>query len=131
MSDKMIELTKTEWAVLECLWNDSPKTVMQIVKEMREKAGWAKSTSTTMVKRMTEKGLLRCEEGEKARLYYPMVDQEEAIQQETDSFLSRVYQGSVGMMMSAMVKHNSLSEEEIKQLHALLDTAEKEGVRNA
>ena len=122
-----IELTKTEWSVLECLWEESPKTVMQIVKEMQKRCGWAKSTSTTMVKRMTEKGLLRCEEGAKARLYYPLVDQEEATHKETESFLERVYQGSVGLMMSAMVKKNSLTTEEIAQLHALLKEAEQKG----
>jgi len=125
MENQTIELTKTEWAVLECLWEQSPKTVMQIVKDMATREGWAKSTSTTMVKRMTEKGLLRYEEGEKARLYYPMVDKEEATKQETESFLERVYQGSIGMMMSAMVKKNSLTRKEIAELHALLDAAEK------
>lgn len=125
MNVQPIELTKTEWSVLECLWEESPKTVMQIVKDMKERAGWAKSTSTTMVKRMTEKGLLRCEEGEKARLYYPMVDQEEATHQETESFLERVYQGSIGLMMSAMVKRNNLTQKDIAELHALLDAAQK------
>ena len=127
MENQNIELTKTEWSVLECLWEESPKTVMQIVKEMQKRCGWAKSTSTTMVKRMTEKGLLRCEEGAKARLYYPLVDQEEATHKETESFLERVYQGSVGLMMSAMVKKNSLTTEEIAQLHALLKEAEQKG----
>ena len=127
MNVQPIELTKTEWIVLECLWEESPKTVMQIVKDMKERAGWAKSTSTTMVKRMTEKVLLRCEEGEKARLYYPMVDKEEAVHQETDSFLDRVYQGSIGLMMSAMVKRNNLTKDDIAELHALLDAAEKKG----
>lgn len=127
MKGYTIEITKAEWFVLECLWKESPKTVMQIVKEMKEQAGWAKSTTTTMVKRMTEKGLLRCEEGEKARLYYPMVDQEEAVHRETESFLDRVYQGSIGMMMSAMVKRNNLTEKDIEELHALLDAAEKKG----
>ena len=126
MENQTIELTKTEWSILECLWEQSPKTVMQIVKDMKERAGWAKSTSTTMVKRMTDKGLLRCEEGEKARLYYPLVDKEEATKQETESFLDRVYQGSVGMMMSAMVKKNSLTSKEIAELHASLEAAEKE-----
>ena len=129
MKDQPIELTKTEWFVLVCLWEESPKTVMQIVKDMKERAGWAKSTSTTMVKRMTEKGLLRYEEGEKARLYYPMVDQEEATRQETNSFLDRVYQGSISMMMSAMVNNNHLTEENIAELHALLNAAEKKGGR--
>ena len=56
-----------------------------------------------------------------------MVDKEEATHQETESFLDRVYQGSVGLMMSAMVKRNNLTADEIAALHALLDEAEKKG----
>ncbi len=56
-------VSNSEWYVLECLWDSAPKTLMQIVEECREKAGWAKSTTATMVKRMGEKGLIRYEEG--------------------------------------------------------------------
>ncbi len=45
---------------------------------------------------------------------------------ETKSFLDRVYQGSVGMMMSAMAKQEGLSRDQIAQLRAILDEAEQE-----
>ena len=72
-----IELTKTEWSVLECLWEESPKSVMQIVKDMQARAGWAKSTSTTMVKRMTEKGLIVYEEHGRTKTFRAAVSREE------------------------------------------------------
>ena len=62
-----INISNSEWYVLECLWESSPKTLMQIVEECREKVGWAKSTCTTMVKRMDTKGLIRHEDGGRAK----------------------------------------------------------------
>lgn len=46
--------------------------------------------------------------------------------EETESFLSKVYGGSVGMMVSNLVDRGALSEQEIQELKAILDAAEKE-----
>ena len=54
------------------------------------------------------------------------MEREGATIAETRSFLNRVYQGSVGMMMSAMAKQEGLSREQIAQLRAILDKAEQE-----
>ena len=48
---------------------------------------------------------------------------EDAAQAETESFLSRVYGGSLGLMMSAMVENHRLSEADIAELSAILDKA--------
>ena len=59
----------------------------------------------------------------KGKLYAPAVEREQAVIAETRSFLDRVYQGSVGLMMSAMVESRQLSESDIAELSAILDKA--------
>lgn len=120
-----INISNSEWYVLECLWESSPKTLMQIVEECREKVGWAKSTCTTMVKRMDTKGLIRHEDGGRAKLFYPMVDREEVAVKQTKDFLKRIYKGSVGMMMSALVEQDGLSDEDIDELEQILEQCRK------
>ncbi|MGN0979614.1 MAG: BlaI/MecI/CopY family transcriptional regulator [Candidatus Avoscillospira sp.] len=117
-------LTQTEWAVLDCLWENAPQTLMQLVARLKETTGWAKSTTTTMVHRMEEKGLIVSEQSGKAKEFYPNVDQKEATARETRSFLDRVYKGSVGLMMSAMAEKQELSQDEIAQLYTILKEAE-------
>lgn len=51
-----IKLTGAEWSVLDCLWEESPLTVMQMVARMRDRVGWAKSTTITVLRRMEDKG---------------------------------------------------------------------------
>ena len=119
-------LTPAEWNVMECLWEEAPRTVMQMVAALKTKAGWAKSTSTTMISRMEKKGLIHCNENEKPKYYYPMIQRENAVAQETRSFLDRVYRGSVGMLLNNAVQHQELSQEEINQLYAILQKAEGE-----
>ena len=121
------KLTASEWSVLACLWEDSPRTVMQLVADLADRVGWAKSTTITTLRRMEEKGLLHCEQTGRGKSYTPAVEREQAVTAETHSFLDRVYQGSVGMMMSAMAQRRELSSEEITELRAILDQAEKGG----
>ena len=121
-----MKLTASEWNVLNCLWADSPKTVMQLVAELEKTVGWAKSTTITTLRRMEDKGLVRCEQVGRGKAYTPAVEREQAVVAETHSFLDRVYQGSVGMMMSAMMKQEGFSRAQIAQLRAILDAAEQE-----
>ena len=123
----MNELTHSEWAVLDCLWRQSPMTLMQLVAQLKQNMGWAKSTTATVVRRMEEKGLLRSETDGKAKVFFPNADRDAAVEQETRSFLSRVYQGSLGMMVSAMTEKQALSQAEIEELCAILQQAEGSG----
>jgi len=122
-----IKLTASEWSVLTCLWEDSPRTVMQLVAELERSVGWAKSTTITTLRRMEEKGLVRAEQSGRGKSYTPAVEREQAATAETRSFLERVYQGSVGLMMSAMAKRQELSAGEVAQLRAILDQLDGEG----
>ncbi len=116
-------LTASEWNVLDCLWEESPQTVMVLVEKLGRKVGWAKSTTITTLRRMEEKGLIRCETVGKAKHYTPAVDREAAVVDETNSFLSRVYRGSVGLLVSTMVRQQALSQEDIQALQDILDQA--------
>jgi len=120
-----VKLTASEWNVLTCLWEESPRTVMQLVAELGTRVGWAKSTTITTLRRMEEKGLVHVEQTGRGKSYAPAVEREQAVTAETHSFLDRVYQGSVGLMMSAMVKRQELSGDEVAELRAILDQIEE------
>lgn len=124
---EQIKLTGGEWSVLDCLWAESPQTVMQLVSNLGRTVGWAKSTTITTLRRMEEKELVRVEHAGKGKLYAPAVERERAVTAETHSFLDRVYQGSVGMMMSAMAKRQELSRDEVAELRSILDQIERGG----
>ena len=121
-----VNLTNSEWYVLDCLWERSPMTVMELAAALRERVGWAKSTTITTLRRMEEKGLLHCQTLGRTRHYAPAVQREQAVRQETRSFLDKVYRGSVGLMMSAMAQDKALSREEIDELYGILRRAEEE-----
>lgn len=119
-----IKVTNSEWYVMNCLWEKSHLSLMQLVPLLKESAGWSKSTSATMVRRMTEKDLIGYEENGKTKYFFPKVKKEDVVVQETRDFLQRIYDGSVGMMMSALVRQNDLSQEDILELQEILKAAQ-------
>ena len=125
MKEKGVSLTPTEWNLMECLWEHAPRSGREAAEDLRERAGWSRSTTLTMLRRMTEKGLIDCDsEGDTLR-YRPRLRREEAVREETRSFLDRVYQGSVSMLVSAMTKEQTLSREELDELREILRQAEE------
>lgn len=120
-----IDLTPNEWYVMECLWQKGNCTGREAVDHLHAVVGWSRSTTLTMLRRMTEKGLIACKEDNGLLVYAPLLDQDSATHRETDSFLSRVYHGSISMLLSAMTKKQPLSQQEINELYAILKEAEK------
>ena len=124
---KDIHVTDSEWYVLDCLWQRSPQTAMELVEALSRRVGWAKSTTLTTLRRMEAKGLLAGETVGRSRRYTPLVDRETATVRETSGFLDRVYRGSVGLMVSTMARRQALTEEDLDQLRAILAQAEGGG----
>ncbi len=124
---KDIHVTDSEWYVLDCLWQQSPQTAMELVEALSRRVGWAKSTTLTTLRRMEAKGLLAGETVGRSRRYTPLVDRETATVRETSGFLDRVYRGSVGQMVSTMARRQGLTEEDLAELRAILAQAEGGG----
>ena len=118
-------LTPAEWNLMECLWEHSPRTGREAVEHLQVSAGWSRSTTLTQLRRMTEKGFIRADEKDGLTVYYPMIPRQEAVLQETDSFLQRVYHGSVGLLVSALTQKQALTQAEIDELYAILQDAEE------
>ena len=122
----MKALSEAEWNIMESLWEECPKVGSRIVADMAGRVGWSRSTTLTMLKRMTEKGLIACEDNGRMRVYVPLVERETAVKKETDNFLKRVYHGSASMLVNSFIKRQRLSAEELSELRQILDKAEEE-----
>lgn len=118
-----INLSDSEWKLMKRLWARQPQTITELTAALREETGWSKNTVITMLSRLEAKGAVRHQEGERAKSYYPNLPQQDAAQAETENFLSKVYGGSLGLMMSAMVESRRLTEADIAELSAILDKA--------
>ena len=113
--EKQISLSDSEWKLMNRLWERSPMTIMELTAALRAETGWAKNTIITM--------LSRPEQGERAKQYHPALERNDAARTETENFLGKVYSGSLGLMMSALVESRGLTEADIAELSAILEKA--------
>lgn len=113
-------LTEAEWQVMECLWDGAPRTGREIIDALREKTGWSRSTTLTLLRRLEEKGAVSGGSRDGMKHYRPLIAREDAAVRETEHLLERVYQGSVSLMVSSLVKKQTLSRTEIDKLYAIL-----------
>ena len=116
-----IDLSNSEWKLMNRLWQTATMTITELTAALREDTGWSKNTVITMLSRLEGKEAVRHEEGRRAKLYFPAVDREDAIESETETFLDKI--GGLGLLMSAMVEKNALTENDIAELSAILEKA--------
>ena len=58
-----IALSDGEWKVMNALWKQPPKTIMQLTKELKEETDWGKNVIITMLNRLEAKGAVIHEAG--------------------------------------------------------------------
>jgi len=117
------DLSDAEWVLMKKLWETSPMTVTQFTAALREETGWSKHTIISLLSRMEAKGAIGHNDGVRAKEYYPILPKDDALRRETAHFLDRVYDGHVGLLMSAMVDAKALTPQDIDELSAILEQA--------
>lgn len=127
MSSKPISLSAGEWQVMECLWEASPRTLMEMVHALSPATGWSKSTIVTMVTRLEAKGAVAYSEGGQAPGFIPPpLPGDQGRRPGDRDPARRVYRGAVGLMVNALVDSRGLTQADIDELTAILEKA-KEG----
>lgn len=120
-----ITLTNAEWSVMECLWEASPKTGREITDQLERAEGWNRSTTLTLLSRLEAKGAVISDTDGRKKTFSPLLRREDAALHEAEDFLSRVYKGSLSLMVSSLTKKKALPKEEIDQLYAMLKKLEE------
>lgn len=119
-------ISDAEWGVLEALWEHEGSTTAELTALLAA-TGWKRNTVHTFLTRMEAKGYVRADAQASPKRYYPAVARETCRREETENFLSRVWQGSAAKLVSAFVREHRLTAEETAALRRLLDDSQKEG----
>ena len=122
---EQFDLAPAEWNIMECLWERAPQTGRELTERLEKSVGWSRSTTLTLLRRMVAKGAVNCDTEGVKNTYSPAMRREDAALAERETFLDRVYQGSLSMMVSAMTQKKAVSKEELDELYALLRQMEE------
>ena len=123
--NKLPQISEAEFEVMKIVWKYAPISTNEITEKLLQTTSWSPKTIQTLIKRLVTKGVLTYEKQSRVFVYTPTVKENEYINQESNSFLNRYYEGDITAMVSAYVENDSLSEAELDTLRALL-SQEKE-----
>ncbi|MEG0295734.1 MAG: BlaI/MecI/CopY family transcriptional regulator [Clostridium sp.] len=123
------KISDAEWEVMKIIWNNPKITSSEIISLLNDKSQWKSATIKSLINRLLKKGAISFEKKSKEYYYYPLVSEDECIKEESESFLNRVFNGSINSMLVNFVKSESLSNDEIEELKQILDSSSSNGTK--
>ena len=118
---RMPRISETEWEVMEVIWSQRSCSAGEIIEFLRRKdASWHPRTVKAFLNRLVKKKAVGFEKESRAYLYRPLVRREECVDAVSESFLGRIFGGSVRPMLAHFVQRDKLSADEIRELRRLL-----------
>ena len=124
--NRLPQISEAEFEVMKIVWQYAPVSTNEITDRLMKTTSWGAKTIQTLIKRLTNKGALTYEKEGRVYVYTPLVKENEYISQQSNSFLRRLYDGDITAMLSAYIKNDRLSAEEIGTLRSILDDADND-----
>lgn len=114
-----IQFTDRQLDIMNILWDRGSSTVREAKEEIEEDLAY--TSVLTVFQTLEEKGHVRHEREGKAYRYYPTVAREEAGRSAVGYILDRIFRNSPAALLSSLVEQKEVSEEEARELSALLE----------
>lgn len=114
-----VRLFDSELKLMELVWEQEPVSAKQLALLAKERIGWNKNTTYTVIKKLVEKKVVcRSEPG---FICSALVKRKDVQKAETRSLINKLYAGSKKAFFAAFLQDESLSEEELTELREMLD----------
>ena len=111
-------LCDSEYRFMLIVWENAPIGSGKLVELCRDKLGWKKSTTYTVVKKLSERGFIKNEN----TIVSVLVDKEKCQAVETDYFVERTFGGSLPQFLAALLGSRRLNEAEAEELKRMIDS---------
>ncbi|MBQ6835564.1 MAG: BlaI/MecI/CopY family transcriptional regulator [Clostridia bacterium] len=121
---KNISIGEAELEIMKVLWSSAePVTTADINAAVADK-GWKRTTISTFLGRLAEKGAVVCEKKGNSYLYSPLITKSEYRRAQTQNLIASLYEGSVKDLAVSLFSEQTLSEEDVRELMAFLSEKE-------
>lgn len=117
-----MKLCDSEYRFMLVVWELSPVKSGELVRAAKERLGWKKSTTYTVIKKLAERGFLKNEDA----VVTALVDKDKCQAVESDYFMERTFDGSLPKFIAAFLGGRTLSGQEAEEIKKLID-AHREG----
>lgn len=111
------KIFESEYRFCLILWENEPIRSSELAKLCNERLGWSKTTTYTVIKRLSDRGLVKNEK----MIVTSLISKDEAQASEIDELVEKKFEGSLPAFIAAFGRHKNLSEEEIAEIRRIIE----------
>lgn len=115
------KIYESEYRFCLILWEHEPVRSKELVRLCQEQLGWKSTTTYTVIKRLSERGVLKNEN----TIVSSLISKEQVQAAELEEFVEKTFEGSLPAFVAAFTKHRSISQKEIDAVQAMIDRYRK------
>lgn len=115
------KIFESEYRFCLIMWEHEPITSSALVKLCQEELEWKRTTTYTVIKRLSERGVLKNDNGTITSL----ISKELAQASEIDELVEKKFEGSLPAFIAAFTKHKKISNQEIEEVQRMIDLFRK------
>ena len=116
------KIFESEYRFCLILWDNEPINSTKLVQLAKEQLGWSKATTYTVIRRLSERGVLKNEN----TIVSTLISKEEAQNSRLEEMVEETFEGSMPAFIAAFSKSKKLTHQEVQQLKALIESYEEE-----
>ena len=111
------KIFESEYRFCLILWDNEPISSGKLVQLAKEGLGWSKATTYTVIRRLSERGVLKNEN----TIVSALITKEEAQLSELDELMEKKFEGSLPAFIAAFARRQELSETEIQEIRRIIE----------
>ena len=111
------KIFESEYRFCLILWENEPINSTQLVELCREQLGWSKATTYTVIRRLSERGVVKNENA----VVTSLVSKAQAQASRLDEMVEETFEGSMPAFIAAFSRSKKLTRDEVEQLKAFID----------
>ncbi len=116
------QIFESEYRFCLLLWEHEPVNSTRLVDICKENLGWSKATTYTVIRRLSERGVVKNEKS----MVTSLVSKEEVQKHRIDAMVEETFEGSMPAFIAAFSRSKKLTKDEVAQLQALIDDFKEE-----
>ena len=111
------KIFESEYRFCLILWREEPINSTKLAKICKEELGWSRTTTYTVIKRLSDRGVVKNENATVTALV-----SKEAVQvAQMDELMEKTFEGSVPAFLAAFARRQSLTEAEVEALRRITE----------
>ena len=116
MSDMKLGVVESRFA--DIVWENEPMTTAELVKFCEKELNWKRTTTYTVLKRLSERGIFQNIDG----TVHSLISRQEFYSMQSEKFVEETFEGSLPAFLAAFTKRKKLSSQEIEEIRKMIDS---------